>query len=388
MKVLMLSIDKGLLGKGQLGDVIERHRRYGESVDKLDIIVFCGSGFSQNKISDKAIVYPTNSKNRLNYFFDGLGLGRKLFKENKYDLIVTQEPFITGLVGYKLKRKFGGKLLIHFHGDFWQNPNWLKENRLNFFFLLLSKFIAPRADAIRVMSQGQKDKLVKAGIDEKKIRVISTPVDLEKYKYYIEQLEKEEPRRKEVKRILHVSRYDKVKDFCTLFKTIALVQQKKPEVLFWQVGAGESQELQKIIDEFNKSKPDIWVAPLKNIERLGIVAPKDLIKFYYLSDVVVSTSRSESFGKVLVEANACGKPVVSTATTGAKEIIRDGYNGFLAPIGDAEALAEKILYLLNNPEKAKEMGENGRKLVWEKFSGEANTKQIVNFWREVIKSDN
>lgn len=379
MKILMLSIDKGLLGKGQLGDVVERHRRYGELVDKLDIIVFCRPGFSENQISGKLTVFPTNSKNRLNYFFDGLGLAKKLFAQNQYDLIVTQEPFVTGLVGYRLKKKIGAKLIIHFHGDFWQNSYWLKENWINIFLLLLSKFIVPRADAIRVMSQGQKDKLVKAGIKENKIRVISTPIDLEKYNHpNLEQVKSFKEHNLPI--VLHISRDDKVKDFKTLLKTFEIIYQKNSEVHFWQVGAGLS------FKELRKRFPDI---PLSFTGRAAFrmdpqIEPNSLINIYHAANVVVLSSKSESFGKVLIEANACGKPVVSTATTGAKDIVKDSYNGFLVPIGDAHALAEKILYLLNNPEKAKEMGENGRKLVWEKFSGEANIKQIINFWQDIV----
>ena len=59
----------------------------------------------------------------------------------------------------------------------------------------------------------------------------------------------------------------------------------------------------------------------------------------------VSSSAHESFGKVLVEANACGKPVVAKTTTGAKDIVNDGVNAYLVPVGDAQALAEKKMLL-------------------------------------------
>src|SRR3990167_3192899 len=197
MKVLIISIDKGLLGQGQLGDVVERHKKYGEFCDRLDIIVLnkfsspyegeAGGGFAEYKISDKVIAYPTNSYSKLKYGCDAYKIGKKLFKENNYDLIITQTPFIDGLVGLKLKKKFKTKLLIHFHGDFWANKNWLKENKINYLLLPLSKFVAKRADAIRVMSEGQYQKIkdffsppfqggVGGGLPM--IRVISTQIDL------------------------------------------------------------------------------------------------------------------------------------------------------------------------------------------------------------------
>ncbi|MCL5795138.1 MAG: glycosyltransferase family 4 protein, partial [Patescibacteria group bacterium] len=120
----MISIDKGLLGQGQLGDVVPRHRQYGEFCEQLDIIVFSGQKVEVNEISSRVRAFSTNSKGRLKYYSDALKLGQQLFAKTQYDLIVTQEPFLTGLAGYKLKKQFGAKLLIHFHGDFWQNRRW------------------------------------------------------------------------------------------------------------------------------------------------------------------------------------------------------------------------------------------------------------------------
>lgn len=363
----MISLDKGLLGQGQLGDVVARHAEYGRHVARLDVIVFCKPGFQVNKISENVTAYPTNSSNKLRYFFDAKKIGEKLSLENKYDLIVTQEPFLTGLVGVKLKAKFKAKLLVHFHGDF---IGW------RLFFARL--FVLPFTDAFRVMSSGQKERLLKAGIKEDLIKIISTPVDLDKFdkyggepkqKYQIEQLSKSE---NDIKYILMVGRKDLVKDFNTLFKAIKLVYIKYPKIGLWLVGNYISKE---ITDKLNLPKCPVRLS--------GRVDSNELPAYYKASYLTVLSSISESFGKVLVEANACGKPVVSTATTGAKEIIQDGYNGFLVPIGDASALAEKILYLLNNPQKAKEMGENGRKLVKEKFSD--NLDKVINFWQEIIE---
>jgi len=144
MHILMLSIDKGLLGKNQLGDVISRHKKYGKFCERLDIIVFNKKESKINKISDKVSVYPTNSKSKLLYYFNGLKLAKNLFNLNSYDLIVCQEPFLTGLIGYKLKKKFQTKLLVHFHGD----------------YNLPFKKVIHSADGIRVMSTGQKNKLI------------------------------------------------------------------------------------------------------------------------------------------------------------------------------------------------------------------------------------
>ena len=368
MKVLMISLDKGLLGQGQLGDVIERHKKYGDQVERLDIIVFSGPEYDTNIISDHVTAYPTKSNSKASFAQDARRIAHELFQKSKYDLIVTQEPFLTGWVGFRLKRHHHAKLLIHFHGDFWENPNWLKESPINPMLLLASKFTVKQADHIRVMSQGQKEKLLKAGIDETKVTVISTPVDIGKFADQESGIRNQESGRV----VLHVGRDDKVKDYDTLVRVFRIIKERNPLVALVQIGSKVLLEEAKISNHFTNFIMQ---------ERKG---HEDVISWIKTSTILISTSRSESFGKVLVEANAAGKPVVATATTGAKEIIQDGCNGFLVPIGDAQALADKVIELLNDPEKARHMGENGRKLVQGKYGD--STERIIALWKKIVQA--
>lgn len=359
----MISSDKGLVGANPLGDVVERHKKYGEFTERLDIIVLTQRGRRFQKISDKVRAYPTNSLSKLNYYWDGLRAARDLGKGTKYDLIVTQDPFLTGLIGKRLKKEFGAKLLVHFHGDF----------KLNFWI----KAVVKSADGIRVMSLGQKDRLLLGGIIEPKIRVISTPIDLERFQDFpLARPENAELIQHLIesaggkKMILMVGRKDKVKDFETLFQAMRIIKEKE----------GRDRVGLRLAGNYHTSQLPKDLADC--VSGIGGVNAADLPAYYYSSHITVLSSRSESFGKVLVEANACGRPVVATATTGAKEIIKDGYNGFLVPIGDARALAEKILKLLKDDKLRASMGENGRKLVREKFGG--NLEKVIAFWNDIV----
>jgi glycosyltransferase involved in cell wall biosynthesis len=373
----MISLDRTLLGADYSGDVLERHQEYARRAGRLDIIVFSKKGFNKKKISSQLTIYPSNSSTKLNYIFDAFEIAKKIYWPDKFDLIVAQDPFLCGLAGWLIKKRFKIPLLIHFHGDFWQNKYWLLERKrwwFNWFFLLLSKFLVDGADGIRVISSGIRDKLIKGGVDQNKIKVIPTPVDLKKFELFDEKTVKDlrEKHHPDRKVIINVGRDDPSKDYQTLEKAIDLVFAKYRKLAFWQVGRGRyGDRLRKRIDEglVLTSKPKI--------------RQEELTNYYHASDVYVSSSCHESFGKVLIEAMAAGLPVVATATTGSQEIIQDGVNGFLVPIGDAEALARKILYLLNNPAKAKEMGEAGRKMVREKFNQDKIIKKMINFWKEL-----
>jgi glycosyltransferase involved in cell wall biosynthesis len=76
--------------------------------------------------------------------------------------------------------------------------------------------------------------------------------------------------------------------------------------------------------------------------------------------VAVLTSRWEGLPRVIPEALASGVPVVATRVDGTGEIVRDGVNGYLAEPGDVETLADRVAALLEDPARARRMGESGR----------------------------
>ena len=186
MRILMISTDRTLLSTDS-GDAFERHQEYTKKINQLDIIVFSKDKFKKRS-KDSLTVYPTNSTTKLNYVFDAFQKAKNIYFPDKFDLIVCQDPFLTGLTGWFLKKRFNVPLLIHFHGDFWDNKHWLRKPKkwwqwlwYNGLLLFLSKFIVDGADGIRVVSSGIRDKLIKSGVPKKKIRVIPTPVDLNKF---------------------------------------------------------------------------------------------------------------------------------------------------------------------------------------------------------------
>lgn len=101
-------------------------------------------------------------------------------------------------------------------------------------------------------------------------------------------------------------------------------------------------------------------------------------------DVLVLSSEEESFGLVLVEAGACGKPVVATRVEGPAEIVVDGETGFLVEPGDDAALAEKIERLMADPRQRQSMGKAGARRVAKLFSAEKNTRKLESVFDEVL----
>jgi len=102
--------------------------------------------------------------------------------------------------------------------------------------------------------------------------------------------------------------------------------------------------------------------------------------------VLVSASRSEAFGLVIVEAMAAGVPVVATATDGAREIISNGETGILVTIDDVSELAAAICRLLKNPEEQRRIADNARQMVHERFSLDRMISQTEAVYRDVLQS--
>ncbi len=100
--------------------------------------------------------------------------------------------------------------------------------------------------------------------------------------------------------------------------------------------------------------------------------------------VFTSTTYAEGLPNVIIEAMALAKPVVSTRIAGPTDIVLDGITGFLVPPGDIKAMAEKIIYLLEHPDIAKRMGEEGRKRAEELFDIKKQVKKIEALYEEVL----
>jgi glycosyltransferase involved in cell wall biosynthesis len=122
----------------------------------------------------------------------------------------------------------------------------------------------------------------------------------------------------------------------------------------WQLKiCGEGAEYQKLI----------YMSSKINFPNSVIISNSfsDVVPEFLSSSIFVLTSKFEAFGNVIVEAKVCGVPTISfDAPNGPREIIKDGIDGFIVPVNDVDAIAEKIIYLIENEEVRFEMGRNAK----------------------------
>jgi len=244
-----------------------------------------------------------------------------------------------------------------------------------FLFPLLVKIFYPRADKIICVSKGVADDLEKIIGSPKKLKVIYNYFDFEK----IIELAKEKidyPRSylNDSPIICAVGRLVKDKDYPTLLNAFSLVLKKTKSRLII-IGEGRDREkLEALARQLNISDSVYFTGLQKNP-----------YKFMAKADIFVLSSGIEGFPNVIIEAMACGVPVVSTdCKSGPNEIIENGKNGLLVPVGDRNALAEAILKLLADRELRAKFSREGKKAL-QRFSLEKTIKEYENIFREVLE---
>jgi len=108
--------------------------------------------------------------------------------------------------------------------------------------------------------------------------------------------------------------------------------------------------------------------------------------YYELADVVILPSRKDPFPLVMLETGIMKKPFIGSRTGGIAEFIDDGVNGFLFEPGNADDLADKIRYVINNPEKAKSAAEELHKKVLKYCNCEDYFGRLKGIYEELLEA--
>lgn len=174
-----------------------------------------------------------------------------------------------------------------------------------------------------------------------------------------------------------VARLFHLKGHSYLLQAAVKVVQEFPRVKFLLVGDGILR---------NSFQTEIRKRGIeKNFIFTGLLRPKAIPEIISAMDIVVHVSLREGLAKVLAQAAASGKPVISFDLDGAKEVIENNVNGFLVPPCDEGALTEALLKLLRNPELCKTMGARGPQKVDPYFRKEYMVDRIDEFYQELLK---
>ena len=316
MKVLMISYGRGALYENKAG-VLDRHKEYANHFKSLKIIYLTKKKLEKKDLKNLTIV-PIYSKSYLICFFKALFINVR-----DYNVVTTQDPFLTGLLGLFYKIRFSLKLHVQNHSNFIDNYNWIKEkffinNILNF---IAKKIVLPSANRLRVVNAHEKQIYIdKLNFPENIIDI--APIAINQIftkkisKSEISEFNKKYQINSNKLKIGWAGRFVRLKRLDYLFE---LVSSIKDELDLQLILAGDFENSDfdlKYLENKYSIKPILT----------GQLAANELVKFYHSLDAFVLTSEYEGYGVVLKEALTTGCPIlVWNKSKGTSDIVSSSY---------------------------------------------------------------
>ena len=258
--------------------------------------------------------------------------------------------------------------------------NYFENERYQGIRFKVADYIAQRlADVIIVNAEAIKEYMIEQhGTPRSKIKVVYNGVDLKTFDVDTDV----EARRSELGLSLTapvlgiVASLQPKKDHYTFFEALRIVAAKVPTMQALIIGDGPLRDrLQNRVNE---------IALSPNVRFLGIRS--DVPFLLPLLDVMTLSSIREGFPNAISEAMAARKPVVATDVGGVTELMVDGTTGLVVPPRNPAALAQAMLSLLGNEEKAREMGRAARKRVEDHFSVSRMVVETEQLYEELLES--
>ncbi len=340
----------------------------------------------------KVIFYIIKSFNKK------INLYLKLLKIIRFGPEVLSSYFLYPIATF-LSRGVHSYDIVHCH--FGPNGNfvaWLKdlgaiEGKLitTFYGYDISKYVQEKGDhaydllfetgdLFLPVSERFKENLIHLGCDKQRIAVHRLGVDTSRFLFT-----PRTPREDGQVQILTVARLVEKKGVQYGIQALAKVLKKYPHVEYKIAGDGPLKtELKSLMDRLNLND---------HVQLLGWKRHDEIVELMHSADILLAPSVTSKDGDlegipvVLMEALAQGLPVLSTRHSGIPELVRDGQFGFLVPERDVDALAEKLEYLIEHPERWSEMGRAGRDYVTRYYNIDKLNDQLVNLYRRLLDGE-
>ena len=263
---------------------------------------------------------------------------------------------------------------------FWHQPVvcHLHESTYEAYESKRAQSIAPHVDHFFAISHDVRTRFSRGtGTPETKISIIyngvPVAINLDKNPRAISEIRGKHGLSATAPLVFMAARTTPEKGHIVFIKAAKIVLYSRPEVIFLIAGlqnkdASETKVYERIVSQIQS----LHIG--NNVLHTGYtIAVRDLMR---ASDIVVVPSTAEGFGRTAIEAMAEGTPVIASKVGGLAEIITHDINGRHFPVGDEQALAKEILFLLENPEKCHQLAEKGRSTVLEGFSTMTMTDKI------------
>lgn len=328
----------------------------------------CAPGKWVKEIEENGIPIKTmNMERKISPFLDLITLFKLIayFKKEKFDIVHASTPK-AGLLGCLAARFAGVKTIIYSNLGFYfqKDDTWFKRQ----FFILMEKITVRCAHSVFSVARPDIETAVRENIcSRKKIKYLGWFIDLKRFnpnKYSSEFInnKKKELKIPEGYKVIGINaRLVRDKGYYELFEAFKEVLKDFPQAVLLIIGPKEPKKKDRI-------DPEIIFQNKKNIFYLG--ERTDVEQIYPIMDIFVLPSYREGVAVSVLEALAMERPSIGTNVGGISDSIVDGVTGALIPPKNVQALTEKLKYFLNNPEKVRKFGVEGRKKIIKEFNKE------------------
>jgi glycosyltransferase involved in cell wall biosynthesis len=288
---------------------------------------------------------------------------RKFIKKNEIG-IIHSHGYKSNLYSFFASLGLSTNLVATCH-------NWLGDDSKMKLYASLDRFILRRFNNIIAVSEPVKKRVIDSGVPFRKVGIVQNGISLDRF----------DPmqRTNNVRSALGISddrivigsvgRLSAEKGHGNLLSISNDIVEKHPKCVFLIVGDGIlKQDLQREYDF-----PFVIFTGARN----------DVHELYRCMDIFVLPSLTEGLPMVLLEAMASKLPIIASNVGAIPTVIKNGSSGLLVEPGDTESLKKSLLYLLENPEKAKKLGQKANQTVNENFSSSKMADEYTNIYNKL-----
>lgn len=293
----------------------------------------------------------------------------KYLKKINPDIIHIHTPTLLGFLALQYGKKNNIPVVITYHTYLPEFLDYLpitflnKTNFMKKFTWNLTIWFYNKCDYVLAPSKVIIDELLKNGL-KRKYGVVSNGVDLNEF--YVEKV----PKKYECD-FLHVGRIGYEKSVDIVLKAFSLLDKKAK--LFVVGGGPQIEELKKLSKELKIDK---------RVNFLGPKRGKELLNYYNGCKVFVTASTIETEGIVLLEAMACGKPIIGVNKLAVPQVVKNKYNGYIVNQGNYKEFSKCMELLYKNKKLREKFGKNSLKRIKE-YSLEKCVKKLEKIYKKI-----
>lgn len=372
MKILAISHEFPPIGGGGANAAYYLTKGFVEKGHKVTLITANYQDMEQQETINGVTLIRVNAKRKykehcsfqemLSFILKAYPVAEKFEENEHYDICLIFFGIPSGPLGYMLKKRRELPYVVRFGGG--DIPGF--QNRFKVIYKILAPFVRgiwKNADGLVANSEGLCQ-LANEFYSKRKIDVITNGVDDE---YFC-------PKKEEKKYIdiLFVSRLIERKGVQYIIPKLDYINERtKENIRFTIVGDGPYKDVLLNLANKNNNK-DI-------IEFVGQKNKTDILKYYQKADIFVLPSKKEGMPNVVLEAMACGLPIIMSNCEGSKELVVE--NGFVAEI---EKIPDLLIRLCNNEEERVNMGINSRKRIQKLFSWDIIVEEYIKKMEDIL----